>query len=309
MPAFQLLLSCPVAPKWPITSPLERWSAPLSKQSSIHCKEVSGRSQVAFRFAGHHARRLPLLEEQRLKMDFQPLPGNPPDHPEPVTAPPPTGERRRSLKTWVFAGVGAAALVIGGAGISAASSSGGPNTQTPTTIQPGGAPAPHGAHHDHGHHDHGHGVGGTIASTDGTTLTVTARSGGTVTVTTSADTTVTKSTTGAVSDIHVGDHVLVMGQATGTNVTARGIADFRAAQPPARPKDDPDPNRTARPPVRAISNRSTVRSPPSTEPPSPSRPLTRPTRSPPQRTPTSAWYRPSQSATSRSVTPSTSWVT
>jgi len=176
-------------------------------------------------------------------MDFQPLPGNPPDHPEPVTAPPPTGERRRSLKTWVFAGVGAAALVIGGAGISAASSSGGPNTQTPTTIQPGGAPAPHGAHHDHGHHDHGHGVGGTIASTDGTTLTVTARSGGTVTVTTSADTTVTKSTTGAVSDIHVGDHVLVMGQATGTNVTARGIADFRAAQPPARPKDDPDPNR------------------------------------------------------------------
>lgn len=172
-------------------------------------------------------------------MDFQPLPEDPADHPETGTAPPPTGQRKRSLKTWVFAGAGAAALVVGGAGISAASSSGGPSTQTPTTIQPGGQP--HDA--DGSHPGHRHGVGGSIASIDGTTLTVTARSGGTVTVTTSADTTVTKSTSGAVSDVHVGDNVVVMGQATGTNVTARGIADFRAAQPPARPKDDPDPNR------------------------------------------------------------------
>lgn len=172
-------------------------------------------------------------------MDFQPLPGNPPEQPEMAPAPRPADNRKKSLKNWMFAGIGAAVLVIGGATISAASGSGGPSTQTPTTIQPGGQQPDH----DGMHPGHGHGAGGTIASIDGTTLTVNARSGGTVTVTTSADTTVTKASPGAVSDVHVGDNVLVMGQATGTDVTARGIVDFRSAQPPARPKDDPDPNR------------------------------------------------------------------
>ncbi len=167
-------------------------------------------------------------------MDSQ-IPGPPEQQPSTAYPPSGAGDRKKGLKTWALIGVGAAALVLGGAGISVASSSADPPAQAPTTQ----SPPTDGPGHDGMHR--GHGVGGTIASVDGSNLTVTDRSGATVTVTTTADTRITRSTKGAVGDVNVGDNVVVLGPTTGTDVTAKMIVDSRATPLPARPpKDAPD---------------------------------------------------------------------
>jgi hypothetical protein len=76
----------------------------------------------------------------------------------------------------------------------------------------------------------GTGVGGTVASINGTTLTVTSNAvnGGTVTTYTvdASKATVTKSgATSSVSDISVGDTVMIQGTVSGTSVTATTIRD------------------------------------------------------------------------------------
>lgn len=77
----------------------------------------------------------------------------------------------------------------------------------------------------------GQGVFGTVASVNGTTLTVTAKfgmNGATSTVYTidASNATVTKNgTSSSVSDINVGDMVMVQGTVSGTNVTATKIND------------------------------------------------------------------------------------
>ena len=77
----------------------------------------------------------------------------------------------------------------------------------------------------------GRGIGGTVASVSGTTLTVTSKAGpngGTATTYTvdASSATVTKSgATSSVSGIAVGDTVMVQGTVSGTSVTATSISD------------------------------------------------------------------------------------
>ena len=77
----------------------------------------------------------------------------------------------------------------------------------------------------------GTGIGGTVASVSGTTLTVTSKAGpngGTATTYTvdASSATVTKSgATSSVSGIAVGDTLMVQGTVSGTSVTAKSISD------------------------------------------------------------------------------------
>jgi hypothetical protein len=153
--------------------------------------------------------------------------------------------RKRSAKTWVAVGAGVAALTAASVvGINVASSkmstataasatNGGPGGQFGGQGGPGGFGGQGGP---------GGGQGGTIASIDGSTITITTRDGSTAKVETSASTTVSKVVTGAVSDIKTGDNVTVMGTSTGdAAVTAARITDtgtvadagFGGGQPPA----------------------------------------------------------------------------
>jgi len=76
----------------------------------------------------------------------------------------------------------------------------------------------------------GHGVHGTVTAVDGTTITVTGRDGASYTVNASSAT-VQKMTSGALSDIAVGDTIGVQGSVSGTSVTAERIMDDLPAAP------------------------------------------------------------------------------
>ena len=56
----------------------------------------------------------------------------------------------------------------------------------------------------------------------------------TLTVKTSASTTVTEAVQGSLSDIKVGDHVVVLGSSSGSAVTAQQIVDNGTATRPGR---------------------------------------------------------------------------
>jgi hypothetical protein len=134
-------------------------------------------------------------------------------------------------KSWVAAGVVAAAFV--GGGIVAVTIAGhgkdSPAVQTASATQQtptyGG---PNGNGPFNGRFG-GRGAQGKITAIKGTTLTIdsTDFSGAstTMTVTTNADTKVTETVAGSVSDIAVGDNVLVVGESTDAAVTATSIVD------------------------------------------------------------------------------------
>jgi hypothetical protein len=84
----------------------------------------------------------------------------------------------------------------------------------------------------------GPGTVGTIASINGSTLTITTPSGSSVKVVTSASTTVTRASSGVVSDIRQGDRVVVAGSASGSTIAAERITDSgsTATNPPAGPR-------------------------------------------------------------------------
>jgi hypothetical protein len=69
------------------------------------------------------------------------------------------------------------------------------------------------------------GVAGSVASTDGSTLTVTGTDGTTTKVTTTGSTTVTEAVAGTLDDLAVGDNVLVMGEEDGDAIAAQRIVD------------------------------------------------------------------------------------
>lgn len=155
--------------------------------------------------------------------------GAPPAGPPPVPgAPPPAGEEPRSgpsWKTWVAVAAGAA--VVGAAavfGISAATSSGssnaGASNQPSATSTPGGAGQGEGFRRNFA----GGGVG-TIASINGSNLTLKNGGGKTTKVVTSSKTSVTTSSSGTVGDIEVGDTVTVIGTGTSPSITATRVMD------------------------------------------------------------------------------------
>lgn len=132
-----------------------------------------------------------------------------------------------SWRTWVA--VAASAAVIGVAavfGISAATSSNSSgaaaSSQAAASNQTGGggtAPA-QGARPGFG----GGGFG-TIASIDGSNLTIQDRSGTTTKVVTSSSTSVTKSASGTAGDIKVGDTVMVVGTGSSSTIAATRVTD------------------------------------------------------------------------------------
>ena len=120
---------------------------------------------------------------------------------------------KRGAKTWIFAGLGAigiaalSVVVINVASSHSATAGG--------NAQPGFGRNGPGA---------GRGNAGTIASIDGTTITLTTQTG-TTKVIASANTTVSLSVAGALGDIKTGDHVVVTGAASGATVAADRIVD------------------------------------------------------------------------------------
>ena len=139
----------------------------------------------------------------------------------PIVAPP----RGRPSLTMILVGVvGAAVLFAGGLLV-------GHTTGSATTAQTGtgtngfpGAAGGYGAAAGTGRP--GGFTSGTIASIDGSTLTVTASDGTSVKVTTSSGTTVSTSATADVSALAVGDTVTVVGQtAADSSVTAQAITE------------------------------------------------------------------------------------
>ncbi|MEZ5143731.1 MAG: DUF5666 domain-containing protein [Acidimicrobiales bacterium] len=162
------------------------------------------------------------------------------DVPAPDPSAPDRAVSKRSIGTWIATGAGVVALAIGAiVGVNVASSK--LSTAQASAGQgvpggmgfPGGVPGqggPGAVGFPGGVPGQGGGVGGTIASIDGTTLTLTTRSGSTTKVDASGAT-VTRSTEGSVGDVRVGDNVTVLGAGadggSGSSVTARTIVDSR----------------------------------------------------------------------------------
>jgi hypothetical protein len=142
--------------------------------------------------------------------------------------------RRRSWRTWLVAGVGAAA--IGGAaviGIGAASSD---NSLASAAAGSNSSGAPGGFNGSSngaapsGANGQGRpGAFGTISAIDGSTLTVKDMSRQSVKVVTTSSTTVTKTATVDLSDVKVGDHVVVEGSGSSSNIAATQVHDDGAA--------------------------------------------------------------------------------
>jgi hypothetical protein len=133
------------------------------------------------------------------------------------TAPSEEGKKSHARR-WIAAVIGTAAIglaAVVGANLASSSTSG--------LATAGGAGGPGGAGGFGG--PGGRGDGGTIASIDGSTLKMTTQAGSTVSVVTSATTTVSLSSTGALSDVKVGDNVRITGTTSGTTVAADSITD------------------------------------------------------------------------------------
>ncbi len=130
--------------------------------------------------------------------------------------------RRNVLVAAVGAVAIAAAAVVGVNAISSGSSSA--TAASATRNGPGGRGGPPGG-----------GDGGTIQSVNGSTIVVKNRSNKTETVQTSASTTVTEAVKGSLSDVKVGDHVVVLGSTSGSSVTASQIVDNGTASNPSGP--------------------------------------------------------------------------
>lgn len=157
------------------------------------------------------------MNEHTTVTDDDDLWGLPPALPsavESVDGEPPKPHRRRR---WIAAAAGALAVGVGAlVGATLASSS----TQSLGTAGPGGGPGGFG-----GPGGRGGGNAGTIASISGSSLKMTTLDGKTVGVTTSESTTVTVLSTGALTDVKVGDNVRVNGTLSGTTIAAEAITD------------------------------------------------------------------------------------
>jgi Domain of unknown function (DUF5666) len=135
-----------------------------------------------------------------------------------------------SWRTWVA--VGASAAVVGAAAvfcISAATSSDSSDAATSSQApaagnQTGGAGATQGQQGGPGP-DGRLGGFGTIATIDGSNLTIKDRNGTTTKVVTSSDTSVTKSVTGSLADVKIGDTVMVVGTGSATEIDATRVTD------------------------------------------------------------------------------------
>ncbi len=144
-------------------------------------------------------------------------------------APAPAGEtgKRSHARRWVVAAFGTVAIGVAavvGANLASSSTQG---LATGGRGGPGGGPGRFGGFGGPGGFG-GRGDNGTIASIDGSTIKLTTKAGTTVNVVTSASTTVSVSSTGAVSDVKVGDNVRVLGTTSGTTVAADQITDSGA---------------------------------------------------------------------------------
>ncbi|MGZ4729442.1 MAG: DUF5666 domain-containing protein, partial [Acidimicrobiales bacterium] len=141
------------------------------------------------------------------------------------------GSSGPSLKTWIAAAV--VAFLVGGGVVAvlnrsstgtstaAASSSNGADTGTGTAAD-GSA---NGQADGPGGRGFGRGTAGTIASIDGSSLTISGADGATTEVVTDDATVVSRSVTIGLGDIAVGDQITVMGTTTGTDVAAERIID------------------------------------------------------------------------------------
>ena len=156
---------------------------------------------------------------------------NPPAAPTPAPASP-SGRTRPTLRTWIASGLGAAVLGVAAIGGVSYAANHAATTGTAATASADGQGAPGAMGGGPGG---GGGGGGTITAIDGSTLTVTltamgpqssSSSGTATTVVTSSDTTFSATTTGSLSDVQAGDHVLVMGTtAEDGTVAATAIVD------------------------------------------------------------------------------------
>ena len=153
------------------------------------------------------------------------------DRPEPDSRPDPPGPSR--TRAWIAGGVAAAVLAAGGffgvdaiashtKSVASAAANGGPGGQGGFGGGQGGAPGGRG------------GVFGTIKAIDGPSLTLTTNNGSTETVTTTGATTTTKAVSAALSDVKIGDQVVVMGTGT-TTIAATTITDTGSNAPTGAP--------------------------------------------------------------------------
>jgi hypothetical protein len=144
----------------------------------------------------------------------------PEDSAKPASPEPSPPRPKRGARTWILAGLGAVAIAaLSVVVINVASSHTATAGGTATGVgAPGGGAPPGGIGRN------GRGNAGTIASIDGSTITLTTQAG-TTKVIASANTTVSVSVSGALGDIKTGDHVVVMGAASGATVAAERIAD------------------------------------------------------------------------------------
>lgn len=127
----------------------------------------------------------------------------------------------------------AALVAIGaGAGLTAIASAASTTDQngTTTTTPPWGA-------HKMGMMGRDHGVRGTVSGINGSTMTITNTDGTSYTVDASSAK-VSKIVDLTVGDIKVGDTVGVMGDVSGTSVTAKHIMDGIPPTPQAPPSDN-----------------------------------------------------------------------
>jgi hypothetical protein len=143
----------------------------------------------------------------------------------PAMTPDPSAESPKrsgqSRNQWIAAGIGT--VVVAGAAFLGmqAMKSDSSGSSTTTDSNASAASAPDAAQRPAG----APGTRGTITSIDDSTLTVETDDGDRVTVTTDSETTVTKTEDGSVSDIAVGDNLLVMGTSSGSQTAAETIVD------------------------------------------------------------------------------------
>jgi len=132
-------------------------------------------------------------------------------------------------KTWIGAGVGVVAIgaialvgvkLVGGSSTPRTVASGPPDTSS--AAQDGAAVGRDGQ--GGGPNGRGRRSGGTIASIDGSTLTLTTPDGQTRVVT-SSSTTFASTSSGSLSDVKIGDNVVIQGTTTDTTIVADRITD------------------------------------------------------------------------------------
>jgi hypothetical protein len=153
-------------------------------------------------------------------------PPYPPTNPTQDPVPPAGGAKpKASLKTWIAAGAAAVVLALIGGFVLSRTGSDSPSSAAASSSGNGGGVATAGGGQTPGRR----GTSGTITAIKGSTISL-APDGGSgsstaMTVTTSSDTVVLETVDGAVSDIAVGDTVIVIGEESDGTVAATSVTD------------------------------------------------------------------------------------